>query len=176
MEYTLNVTLKGKKKFGSSKKWHSTLIIRVELSRRAIGARLETMAIANANIPKSNHMVMVYSYYEPSDSSSNILVSSSQDIPTTTSHCTSHKGCCKFTPSKPPSFNDLSTKPSVAITAVPQWSDWSVGSANLRPTSASQEWKRSTSKLQRLEKRVWKVAWKSTGSSNENTVFEWTCR
>jgi hypothetical protein len=67
VEYTLNVLLKGKKKFGSAKKWASTLALRVEISRRAIGARLETMAIADASIGKTKHMIMVCS-------SSNLLI------------------------------------------------------------------------------------------------------
>jgi hypothetical protein len=59
VEYTLNVLLKGKKKFGCAKKWTSTLVLKVEISRRAIGARLETMAIADASIGKTKHMIMV---------------------------------------------------------------------------------------------------------------------
>jgi hypothetical protein len=59
VEYTLNVVLKGKKKFGSAKKWTSTLVLKVEISRRAIGARLETMAIANAIIGKTQQKIMV---------------------------------------------------------------------------------------------------------------------
>jgi hypothetical protein len=59
VEYALKVVLKGKKKFGSAKKWTSTLVLKVEISRRAIGARLETMAVANATIGKTQHMIMV---------------------------------------------------------------------------------------------------------------------
>jgi hypothetical protein len=59
VEYTLHVVLKGKKKFAGGKKWTSTLVLRVETSRRAIGARLETMAIADAIIPKTKNMIMV---------------------------------------------------------------------------------------------------------------------
>ena len=59
VEYTLHVVLKGKKKFGSAKKWTSTLVLKVEISRKAIGARLETMAIANAIIAKTKHMITV---------------------------------------------------------------------------------------------------------------------
>jgi hypothetical protein len=61
VEYTLNVLLKGKKKFGSAKKWTSTLILKVEVSRRAIGARLEQMAIADSPLGKTKHNIMVCS-------------------------------------------------------------------------------------------------------------------
>jgi hypothetical protein len=59
VEYTLNVLLKGKKKFGSAKKWTSTLILKVEISRRAIGARLEQMALAHSPLGKTKHNIMV---------------------------------------------------------------------------------------------------------------------
>ena len=60
MEYTINVTLKGKRKFGAAKKWTSALVIKVELSRRAIGARLESLAMADATIGQTKHILMVY--------------------------------------------------------------------------------------------------------------------
>lgn len=59
VEYTINVLLKGKKKFGSAKKWSATLVLKVELSRRAIGARLEQTSIAEAVIPRTKHMITV---------------------------------------------------------------------------------------------------------------------
>ena len=62
VEYTLNVLLKGKRKFAGSKKWTSTLVLKVEISRRAIGARLETMAIADAILGNTKHMIMVPSH------------------------------------------------------------------------------------------------------------------
>ena len=123
VEYSLHVVLKGKKKFGSSKKWNSTLILKVEISRRAIGARLETMAIADATIAKTKHMIMVSHLIIISNCSLNILVSFSLDIPTITLHCTSRKDCCKYTRSKQHWSNDPSTRLLVGIIEVLLWSD-----------------------------------------------------
>ena len=73
VEYALHVVLKGKKKFGGAKKWTSTLILKVEIGRRAIGARLETMGIADATVAKTKHMIMVSHYTNLTNSSLNIL-------------------------------------------------------------------------------------------------------
>ena len=59
VEYSLHVTLKGKKRFGSAKKWTSTHVLKVEISRSGISVRLETMAFANATIPQTEHKIMV---------------------------------------------------------------------------------------------------------------------
>jgi len=60
VEYSIAVVLKGKKKFGSAKKWSTTLVLKVELARRAIGARLEQRSIADAIIPQTKHLIMVF--------------------------------------------------------------------------------------------------------------------
>jgi hypothetical protein len=62
VEYTLNVLLKGKKKFGGSKKWTHTLMLRVEIGRKAIGAKLEQLGVADATLGKTKHIIVVYSH------------------------------------------------------------------------------------------------------------------
>jgi hypothetical protein len=63
VEYSLTILLKSKKKFGSAKKWSTTLVLKVELSRRAIRARLEQTSIADAVIPQTNLRIMVLTSY-----------------------------------------------------------------------------------------------------------------
>ena len=65
VEYTITVVLKGKKKFGSAKKWSTTLVLKVELARRAIGAHLEQSSIADALIPLTKHLIMVLCLSRP---------------------------------------------------------------------------------------------------------------
>ena len=122
VEYTLNVLLKGKKKFGSAKKWNTTLVLKVEVSRRAIGARLEQMAIADAVIGKTKHMIMVSSLGVSADDSLNILGLFSLGTRIIILHCTSLRDYCKYTPLRQRSSNDLSTKLSVGTTVAPPWS------------------------------------------------------
>ena len=121
VEYTLHVVLKGKKKFGSAKKWTSTLVLKVEISRKAIGARLETMEIANAIIAKTKHMIMVRPSKYPAYPSLNILVLYFPDIRITISLCISLNDYCKFTLLKQHWFNVRFIKLSAGITEVLQW-------------------------------------------------------
>ena len=95
VEYAIHVVLKGKKKFGGAKKWMSTLVLKVEISRRAIGARLETMAIADATMSKTNHVIMVQFSKKIADHSLNTLVSFSLDIRIIILHCISLRVYCK---------------------------------------------------------------------------------
>jgi len=59
VEYTLNVVLKGKKKFGGSKKWTTTQLLKVEIGRNAIGAKLEQLGVADATLGNTKHIIIV---------------------------------------------------------------------------------------------------------------------
>lgn len=98
VEYTLNVLLKGKRKFGSAKKWNSTLVLKVEVSRKAIGARLEQMAIADSAIGKTKHIIMVCINSDVANGSLNILELFSRAMRIIISLCTSLRDCCKCIP------------------------------------------------------------------------------
>lgn len=128
VEYTLNVLLKGKKKFGSAKKWNTTLVLKVEVSRRAIGARLEQMAIADAVINNTKHMIMVHIPRSLcANRSLNIPELFSLATQIITLHCIFRRDYCKCTPSKQRSFNVLSTRLSEETTVAPPWSVSYVG-------------------------------------------------
>ena len=166
VEYTLNVLLKGKKKFGSTKKWASTLVLKVEISRRAIGARLETMAIADALISKTQHRIMVYHISAGLlIISLSTLVLSSLVIQITILRCTFLRVCYRFTLLKLPSSSGLPTKLSVGIIEVHQWWGWFVVLDKLKQTFVKRRWNVCTLKLQKLVMKVWRAVSKSTESS-----------
>jgi|SRR5271156_6345253 len=119
VEYSLNVVLKGKKKFGSAKKWTHVIILKVEISRKDVGAKLEVMGIADTTIPKTKQVVMVcYPLYASvySYCSWNIRLFFFLDMQIIISLFISHKVSCKCNPSRRHSSNVPSTKQLVETT------------------------------------------------------------
>jgi hypothetical protein len=151
VEYTLNVLLKGKKKFGSAKKWTSTLLLKVEISRRAIGARLETMAIADSPLGKTKHNIMVSPTQSLTDNSWNIHIFYSPDIRIIILHYTFLRDYYKCTLSKLHLFRNPFTKLLVGIIVVLVWLASFVVWDKRNPTSANKAWNESMWKFKKWE-------------------------
>jgi hypothetical protein len=101
VEYTLNVVLKGKRKYGGTKKWTKTLLLKVEVSRKAVGTKLEQLGVADAALGKTKHIIMVHSRNSELSCSWSILGLSFLGIRTIILLSIFLRDYCKFTPSKP---------------------------------------------------------------------------
>ena len=115
VEYSLNVVLKGKKKFGSAKKWTHSLILKVEISRKDVGAKLEVMGIADTTIPNSKQVVMVLPLWGVLMCSWNILLLFFLDMQIIILRCIFHKDCCRCNLSRRHFFNVLFIRQLVGI-------------------------------------------------------------